>query len=115
MKGFEESNAVRNVGEEETWYRIVDGKLFHEAILLLIEGCPDWKDFMWTVTIVDSGFKIERYWQLIRSQNLRQSPDFYVDSTFADILYNLRMEFDCLKSQKGGVTAAMVAEAFNGC
>lgn len=53
-QGLEESNSVRNVEEKETWYEIVDGNYRHEAILVLMDSSPDWKDFKWTVTEVNS-------------------------------------------------------------
>lgn len=45
---------------------------------------------------------------------MRHSPEFYVNCTFADILYNLRMEYNHLKLKEGHITAVMVAEAFKG-
>lgn len=49
---------------------------------------------------LNNGFPIERYRQLAGRLNMLQSPSFYVHSQFTDILFNLRMEFNLLKTIK---------------
>lgn len=110
-KGLEESTAVGKVEERETCYKIVHGNFHHVAIVSLMNRSLYLKDFKSTATDVNSGFPIERYWQLAKSQSMRHSLALYVDFSFGDILFNFSKRFDTLNSKERRVKAAVLADA----
>ncbi len=74
-----------------------------------------WKSFKWYVTLIKGGQSLHRYKQLSRMQNERHNVQFYVETTFYDKIYNLRMEYDRLKQERTNVSAPDVVKAFTGC
>lgn len=62
--------------------------------------------------MIRPGLSIERYRQLARVRNSIHSPLFYFDSTFANTLSNLRVEYNRSKLSCGKVTAAIVFQAY---
>lgn len=57
---------------------------------------------------------MEQYRHLARVHNTRLYPLFYVDITFADVLFNQRMEHVQLTLNDGKLPAALVAKSYDG-
>lgn len=66
------------------------------------------------VTIAESGFPMQRCCQLARNQNLQHSPEFYLQLTFADIIFSLCTQYDILKLKEHRVTASTITDEFSG-
>lgn len=113
-QGLLETALESKIRSKPRWYGIVDGNFRHQVVLLLMDTIDAQKNFCWMATIVRSGFSMQWYCQLAINHKLRPCPKLYVQSNFADILYNPRTEYDSLKLKEHRVTASMVADEFSG-
>lgn len=82
--------------------------------MLFTETNPAWSSFSCMGTSILPRLSIKHYRQLVSVQNLRHCLLFHVHSTLADVLFNLRIDYDCLKLNSGNATVTMVARAYNG-
>ena len=112
--GLSDSEVTHRIKQREPWYGIIDGMHRHKVIMELREEKPDqWGCFEWFVTVVKGGSSLHHYKQLARLQNLKHNDDYYVESTFYDILVGLKEEE--LKLKQEGLknpSGPRIAEAF---
>ena len=113
-KGYSESMIKERISSRKNWYGIVDGEHSHAAILRLIETKKRWAGYRWFVTIIKSGFNIEKYRQLARMQNERHNDQFYIETTFFDMISNMRTEYDKLRKVQSRVLGQDVVNAYCG-
>lgn len=113
-KGFSEEQVKERLESRKVWYGIVDGEHSHNAITRLIESKSKWSGYKWFVTIIRSGFNIEKYRQLARAQNERHGNQFHVELTFFDMLSNMRTEYDKLCKVQKRVIGQDVVNAYCG-
>lgn len=90
----------------------MDGKYRHKAIFVLTEPESSWAKFRWTAILAKPGLSAEVYKQMAGLRNTRHSLNFQVKFTFGDILFNLRVEYDPLKLNRGKISASMDVAAF---
>ncbi len=112
--GLSESAVKLKLKEREVWYGIVDGEHSHSAIIRLIENSARWTGYKWFVTVVKSGHNIDRYRQVARMQNERQSKNCFVEYTFFDMVCNMRTEYEKLCKTKRRVTGQDVVNVYCG-
>ncbi len=113
-KGFSESEVKRRLSARKEWFGIVDGEHSHSAIKRLIDAKPKWAGYKWFVTVVKSGFTIERYRQLARMQNERHDNQYFIDYTFFDVISNMRTEYEVLSQNQKRVTGQDVVNEYCG-
>lgn len=114
MEGRTTTNAEETICRRDIWYGIVDGRYRYGAVKQLINRDGKWAEFRWTVTKVTSVLPTKRYRQFSRMQNMRHSPNFYVQFILEDVVYNQSMENGKLNLKGGRVTAASVSSAYCG-
>ncbi len=113
-KGYSETKVKERLNSRKAWYGIVDGEHSHTAILLLIETRSRWTGYKWFVTVIKSGFNIERYRQLARMQNERHSNRFHIETTFFDMISNMKTEYDKLCKVQSRVEGQDIVNAYCG-
>ncbi len=113
-EGFSEKEVKERVAERSVWYGIVDGGQSHEALIRLMDKYKSWEDYEWYVTLVPSGYTLERYRQLARLQNERHDSKFFVEITFYDMISNMRIEYERLLQIKHRVSGVDVANEYIG-
>lgn len=92
---LDEGDLNTKIDAFDTWYGIVDGHHRHKAILRIIDaGNAGWDGFMLPVIILNGGSDLHRLKQLARSQNSRNSENYYVETTLYDLLCGLKDEYD---------------------
>lgn len=102
------------VNSRQKWYGIIDGQHSHEAIMRLRSRDEKWAGFLWFVCLVRGGQSVDRYQQLARFQNARHNSSFFIESTFYDLISNLKQEYNKLKSKKTSCSGSSVVKAFIG-
>lgn len=102
------------VKSRSKWLGIIDGQHSHEAIMRLRSKHDRWVGFLWFVCLVRGGQPVHRYQQLARFQNARHDSTFFVESTFFDLISNLKQEYKELKSKKSSCSGAAVVKSFTG-
>ncbi len=113
-KGYPEDEIKGRVQSRKQWYGIVDGEHSFLAIIGLIEKKKRWANYKWFVTVINSGFDIERYRQLARMQNERHSCRFHVELTFFDMISNMKTEYEKLRKVQKRVVGQDVVDAYCG-
>lgn len=113
-QGLSEDRVNEEVSKHTRWFGIIDGNHRNQAVRWLVLNKAPWSGFNWMVTILKSGFTMERYRQLARFQNHRQSPRYYIQVTIFDELSNLRSEYNRLCSEQTKPSHALVARTYFG-
>ncbi len=113
-KGLSEAQVKEQLGSRLNWYGIVDGEHSHNAIVRLIESKSRWNGYKWFVTVIKGGHSIEKYRQLARAQNERQSNRFHIELTFFDMLNNMKTEYEKLSKVQNRVLGQDVVNAYCG-
>lgn len=80
----------------------------------LIDTEPNQNKFKWTMTMTNSGFDLASYHQRVRVQQFQHESSFYVNFTFADALFNLRVKYNCIILRSFKVIANFVVETNTG-
>ena len=111
-----ESKAKEKVESRSVWYGVVDGMHRLTAIQELMQEIPErWDSFLWPVTILDGGQSIHVLKQLGRHQNRKHNSNFYIETTFYDMLYGMKEEAERLQSMSSRKPSAkQVAAAYDG-
>jgi len=112
--GLEKEQVEQRVNERDKWYGIVDGQHSHAAIINLRNKYERWCGFLWFVCLLRGGHSIDRYRQLAQFQNARHDSRFFIETTFFDVIKNLKAEYKVLKSQGSKCTGLTVVKAYTG-
>ena len=112
--GLSEQEVKDRVSERNVWYGIVDGGLSHEALVRLMNKYECWAEYLWYVTLVPSGYSIEKYRQLARLKNERHDSRLFVEVTFFDMINSMRMEYDRLVQMRPKVSGVEIANEYIG-
>lgn len=114
FRGFSHEDVTKKVRCKSLWNGLVDGNFRHQAIISFIHINRLWKAFEWMVTVVQADFSKVQYRQLAKRRNMRHAPDFFVQITFADILFNLLLKYTRLQLKECLVTVSMGFGAYTG-
>lgn len=112
--GLSEEEVETRVKSRSKWYGIVDGHHIHDAVTRLQCQFEEWRGFMWFVCLLKGGQPFERYRQLAVFQNARHDNSFYVETTFFDLVNNIKQQYHSLKCQNLNCSGVAVTEAYTG-
>lgn len=72
-KGLDYHQIEAKLIHHETWYGIIDGIHWNQAVRWLVSNRPGWANFKWFVTVLKGGASSLQYRKLVRLQNHRHS------------------------------------------